>query len=193
MKKLLVIILTLTLTRGAAECHICGPNGNSKLKYPTGIVGDKTCNQVVLDVWKTPMTPEQCKREQQRYKICCDGTVLKLKEPLKPQAPSVTYVGPHPVCNLCIYGDYPSDPSHVIHLLYVGADTCKNYYIAGLKGKISAQMCDPLRYFARGPCGCKAQTRSVMSSGIETALYITSLAGFILVTLGTAAWCCVLM
>lgn len=191
--KLNVTLMTLLLSRGAAQCHICGPNGNSKLKYPTGIVGDTTCNQAVLDVWKKPMTPEQCKREQQRFKVCCDGTVLKPKPPSKPEAPDVAYVGPHPVCNLCLYGDYPSDPSHVINLLYVGADTCKNYYIAGLKGKISAQMCDPLRYFARAPCGCKSQTRSVISSGTGTFLYISGLAGIILVTLGTAAWCCLLM
>lgn len=172
-----LIYLNLLIVGTAGQCHICGNRGNSGITSPTGIVADTTCNEAVLDIWKKSLTATECRTEQQRYKSCCDGSLLATRPPGKPTIPKVTYEGPNPVCHLCLYKDYPSDPSHVIHLLYVGVDTCKNYYLAGLKGKIPARLCDPLRYFARAPCGCKTQTRSVMASPADTTLVVTGVVG----------------
>jgi len=89
--------------------------------------------------------------------------------------PIVKYEGPYKICHLCRNGNFPADKHHVINMLYVGADTCENYYIAGLKGKILDHLCDPLRYFAYEPCGCKSRTRSISETTDDQVEYMSLL------------------
>lgn len=146
------------------SCHICREKGNKGLSFPLGYIPDakKTCAEIATLIYKEPLTTSECKIQQTKYLICCNGTRLIPRPPSKVKPPQVVYKGPHPPCELCIGNGYPQDPSHVIHLLYIGASSCKNYYIAGKEGKIPRHLCDPLRYFAREPCNCplKAVTRS---------------------------------
>ena len=60
----------------------------------------------------------------------------------------------HPVCHLCPTGIYPRYPNHVIHMLYLGRGTCKQFYYAGLRGKIRNHLCNTLQFYAYEPCGC---------------------------------------
>jgi len=164
--KLLACVISI---KALKSCHICGSRGNQGLKYPLAYIETekKTCAEIAVDVMKESgnlNANQNCKELQIKYKQCCDGTILTSTTPPRVTTlPPTSHTGPHRACNLCRNGDYPSTPSHVIHLLYIGASSCRNYYIAGKEGKIPTHLCDPLRYFAQDPCGCSKmiQTRSI--------------------------------
>lgn len=153
-------------------CHLC-IGGVEKLTQPNGYIEriGKTCAELAISTFNTinPLTPK-CIEIMNANAACCDGSKLPL--PPKAVIPSVRYEGPNPVCDICVGGGYPEDPHHVINVLYVGADTCKNYYIAGKKGRIPGNLCDPIRYFAKSPCGCPPSmaARSIDSSHPDVVL-----------------------
>ena len=145
-------LLALSLITG---CHICGKAGNSNLKFPFGWIREdqKTCVQIAVETFKKSI---DCEKSQARYKQCCDGTYISPSPPSFPPTPSpVAKVGSNKICNLCRENQFPLDPHHVINMLYIGAATCETYYYAGLKGQIPTHLCDPLRFFAENPCGCR--------------------------------------
>lgn len=160
MEKFLTPLILITVlyasSRALTPCHICGKEGNVALKHPLGWIekAHATCVEVTINTFKKTLSPKQCRVRQQEYKECCDGTYLPPMPPNTPKIPRIPHVGPHPVCNLCKSKRYPSDPSHVINLLYLGASTCKDYFAAGLRGKIPKYLCDPLKFYASDPCGC---------------------------------------
>lgn len=57
------------------------------------------------------------------------------------------------VCDIC-RGLNITNPNMVLNMLYLGVDSCDNYYKAGMSGRIPDHLCDPLRYYAFHPCGC---------------------------------------
>lgn len=159
------LLLLINVVTAVSACHICGPIGNSGLKYPNGYVEQEkaSCMEIVMKVFKKRVPQAECNRLQKLHEICCNGTKLSkaASNPSNKKPVRVKYIGPHPKCHVCAGGSYPSDPSHIIHLLYIGASSCRNYYVAGREGKIPSYLCDPLRYFAQSPCGCKTKSRSV--------------------------------
>lgn len=158
-------------------CHICGSKGNNAVKYPFGEVPGEgiTCVDAVMD--NVRVRKGLCEEVQRRYLICCNGTRLQRMVEEEDVSPIVEYLGPNRVCDLCYNGVFPSDPSHVIHLLYVGASTCKGYYVAGLQGRIPNHLCAPLQFFAKGPCGCGSVRRFVAASTTVSTTSVTSTVG----------------
>lgn len=160
------------------RCHVCGKKGNNGLTQPMGYIpsAKATCVEIAINTYKkTDLTSSACSEMQKKFVKCCDGTKLPYKPAQKPNPPKTTHIGPYPVCNLCQTGTYPKDPSHIINLLYVGQASCKDYYIAGREGRILPHLCDPLRYFAKGPCGCpKNAARSMTISPATSILDIIS-------------------
>lgn len=158
--KLLISLPFLSLVI-AAPCHICGPQGNNQLDI-NNYVNGTNCMEITLDVAKKfSANSKDCPTLQRALqKHCCNGGrnnhIIQTRPPRAP--PKVTYKGPYKICPLCIHNDYPVDDTHVINFLYLGADTCRNYYIAGRAGRIPTYMCDVVRYFSQAPCGCKQKT-----------------------------------
>jgi len=99
----------------------------------------------------------ECVKAQTKCKFCCNGKKPEGEPCAKPPvaAPTVAHAGPCPKCNLCRNNAFPSDPHHVIHMLHVGAGTCEQRHFEGQKGTVPTHLCDPLRFFAYEPCGCK--------------------------------------
>ena len=63
-------------------------------------------------------------------------------------------MGDYPACPICYDETYPSNPSMVINILGIGADSCRMYYDYGRRGLIRTELCDTLQSFAYEPCGC---------------------------------------
>ena len=58
-------------------------------------------------------------------------------------------------CDICTGGRKPRFPNVVTRSLYVkGYPTCIKLYKMGRAGKIPERMCNPMRLFYHGPCGC---------------------------------------
>jgi hypothetical protein len=135
------------------------------MRFPLGEVHGTTCAEAAVSA--SSGAGQLCLASQRKYRSCCDGTVLSVRRPVGPVAPVVVYKGPHPLCHLCISGEYPRRTSMVINVLYIGAGSCKQYYMAGREGKIVPKLCDPLRYFAQDPCGCApTSTRGVADDDV---------------------------
>lgn len=164
VQTLQTILFLLLVNDIKCQCHICGEVGNSGLKYPLGYIKSEraTCVGIAMKVYQQSLSDAACTKKERKFESCCNGTELDVTPVVKktPNRP-IYYEGPFPICELCAGGTYPTDASHVIHLLYLGASTCKEYYTAGKRGKIPTHLCDPLRFFAREPCGCRVTvTRS---------------------------------
>ena len=146
----------------------------------------ETCAGMAVKIARTVTTQNECVEKQEKYFGCCNATSMtSTLAPKIIEIPYTKYTGPHKVCHLCMDGSYPTDASHVIHLLYIGASSCRNYFIAGREGKIPTHLCDPLRFFAKDPCGCRAiKTRSgkQQASPFDTASI--ALLSIILLALG---------
>lgn len=136
------------------SCHICGKRGNSALTHPYGFIHNTTCASATVKYFRLRLSAADCRRLQRKFRHCCDGTRLPPKPQTQKPPPTVLYKGPNPVCDLCISGGYPENPTNIIHLLYVGRGTCKRYYIYGREGGVPQFLCDTLRYYAQEPCGC---------------------------------------
>lgn len=164
---ILLTLITVVLAK-TNPCHIC-KNGNKGLKYPMGLPRgeNETCADIAIRISSFQASSPQCNEGALKFKSCCDGSVLPTRAIRPPTPPSVKYIGPHPICHLCITGEYPQQTSMVINLLYVGSGSCKQYYIAGRQGKIIPTLCDPLRYFAQKPCGCPIPTKTSRSLDFE--------------------------
>jgi len=147
-----------------STCHICGTRGNQDIQFPDVVLQGvgKTCPAIALEVAssiKDDPDPDACASKQKEWSaLCCSGTRPNgsdRPQGLPPQnIPSVQYVGPDPVCNLCRDGDYPYDTSMVINFLYIGEATCAQYYQYAKEGRIQKHMCDTVKFFAYEPCGC---------------------------------------
>lgn len=160
--QILFFLLVAPFTDAVTPCHICGDRGNEAMKFPNVILDGvgKTCVEITMDVaLKVPINSGQCQQEQNKWGgTCCSGkrpNGSDSPQGLPPQIiPDVRYVGPHPVCNVCRDGDYPSDPSMVMNFLYIGVASCAQYYKYGREGRIAPYMCQPVQFFSYEPCGC---------------------------------------
>lgn len=151
-----ILLLVPVLAGTTNRCHICGEKGNSGLKFPLGYLESigKTCAAHALNVFSNPHA--DCQIERTRAAKCCDGSNLPPAPTQRPtEIPNIIKTGDQPICHLCRDGSLPTDPHHVINMLYIGAGTCEQYWKAGREGIIPAHLCDPLMFFARDPCGCK--------------------------------------
>ena len=159
-----LLLLQVFSVEARTPCHICGAAGNQAMKFPNVVLSNvgRTCTdismEVAVDVNIAPGS-QKCTAKQNQWKgRCCSGTrPAGSNRPTGLPAqniPSTSYVGPHPVCNLCRDGDYPFATSMVINFLYIGEGSCAQYYKYGREGRIQAHMCDPVKYFAYEPCGC---------------------------------------
>lgn len=154
------ILLATPILSNAAKCHICGTKGNAGLKYPSGYLESvkSTCAAHAVKVFSTKNV--DCDKETKKAAKCCDGSILQPLPPSpQPIIPNIPKTGSQPICHLCRDGSLPTDKHHVIHMLYIGAGTCEQYWKAGRQGLIPAHLCDPLKFFARDPCGCKQETK----------------------------------
>lgn len=151
-------------------CRLCA-DGLGSLKYPNAVIlpNGMTCLQMALDTSMgfnrdTPACKEQIEAWRQ---ICCgdDRPIdVNITEPMDlywkpPNKNSIKYKGPNKKCDVCHDGKYPGAEGMVIHLLYLGAGTCPQYWQAGLEGAIPNHMCAPLQFFAGETCGCSAKDR----------------------------------
>jgi len=156
-------------------CRICGKQGNLALKHPMAYIESEknTCVGITVKTMKETSTKIACDNAQEKYKTCCNGTPPQGAPPPRvQQIPVVQHTGPFKKCNICRNADYPTDPSHVINMLCVGAGSCRDYYEAGQQGKIPTYLCDTLRFFAHEPCGCSSYRtfqRSVESGNVPGA------------------------
>lgn len=151
-----LLLLVPVLAGTTNRCHICGNKGNTGLKHPLGYLESvgKTCALHALNVFSNPLA--DCPSEQTRAVKCCDGSNLPpAPAPPPKEIPDIVKTGNQPICHLCRDGSLPTDPHHVINMLYIGAGTCEQYWKAGREGIIPAHLCDPLKFFAKDPCGCK--------------------------------------
>lgn len=168
IKKMTLLLFMLVSLATSSPCHICGQRGNTAIRQPLGMVNNKSCAEAALASAKNAPGSQDCRRDQQVFQRCCDGSTNLPMRANKPKPPPVVhYKGPHPVCHLCLTGEYPATTSMVINLLYMGTGSCKDYYIAGREGRVSAVLCDPLRYFAQEPCGCPKPHRARSFSPIQ--------------------------
>jgi hypothetical protein len=159
----LIVVLQLSgLAEAKVPCHICGEEGNHAISFPHVILEGvgQTCTQISVDVAvNVPIDSKDCKKKQNEWgDKCCSGERPDGSDPPTglPQQdiPTVRFVGPHPVCNVCRDGDYPYEESMVINFLYIGSSSCAQYYVYGREGRIEKHMCDPVKYFSYEPCGC---------------------------------------
>ena len=201
-QKMLSLMMKTMLVASAAanSSHVCGSEGNNALTQPLGYVKSEssTCAVMVAKVFRESNNDFECKQKQNQHKTCCDGTKLANAPPKRQPPPRVSHTGPNPVCDLCRGGTHPSEPSHTIHLLHIGASSCKNCYVAGKQGKMPAHLCDPLRCFARDPFHCPAfvsgaPTKSsnsngsaLLSLGTATVALIASVTMMLSITMAKA-------
>jgi len=191
MNRFIYILIIPTID---ALCHICGKAANNGIKYPNIYIQTEkaTCANIAVKVAKATNKLKYnnpiCQEYQERYNFCCNG--LKPDgDPYTPPPvviPTVQKTGPYPICNLCRNAAFPTDKHHVINMLYIGAGTCEQYYLQGLKGNVPTHLCDPLRYFANEPCGCSPnssrniQLQDNWAFTTATALALPSLLMFVL-------------
>merc|ERR1719277_2050299 len=77
------------------------------------------------------------------------------------------------VCWLCITPFLePANKSMVINMLYLGPDSCINYFRGGSRGQIPSHLCPALQYFAAEPCNCAGGTIPVPTPAPVVGQYI---------------------
>lgn len=142
-----------------APCHICGNNGNNDLTYPAIVLREfgMTCAEIAVNVAvANKNNTNACVRKQSLYgpKCCRLSSKPASLETDVTIVPYVRYVGPHPICNICRDGDFPSNEAMVVNFLYLGADSCARYFKYGKEGRIPYVFCRAIQYFFYEPCGC---------------------------------------
>ena len=154
-------LLLVTASQGNL-CLLC-QDGLSSLHFPNAVIKSDgtTCTGMALSMATNfGKYSDSCNQHIQAWRqICCgdeEPVDVEITEVLDryPDIDSIETIGPYNKCDLCRDGDYPSSESMVIHMLYVGAGTCPQYWKAGQQGLIPNHLCDPLQYFAYEPCGC---------------------------------------
>ena len=139
-------------------CMLC-EGGVDKLLWPLSVIESDgtTCTGKALDMaLKYRSGTGGCNAQIGKFReTCCSGVPPKQVDVVpSPDPTDVKVIGRHPVCPVCRGGDYPSETSMVLSVLYLGSGSCAQFDKAGRQGLISAHMCDPLQYFGHEPCGC---------------------------------------
>lgn len=154
-------------------CMLCD-GGLEGLQHPDAVIKNDgtTCTHMAMLL---PMTldaeTDECLEEIETWRQTCCGDAepedVEVTEPtafyVPPDPDDVVKTGPHDRCNLCKNGRYPPNEGMVLHLLYLGAATCPEWWSKGLQGDVPNHMCAPLQFFAQENCGCYA-TKSTPSA-----------------------------
>jgi len=146
----------------AAGCQLCD---DGSVTWPRAVIESDgtTCQNLSNKMSLYSPTGNDCDRNINLWRNVCCGSEQPYSVPITGQDPSPVYVAAssssngranNQKCNICINGKFPGNKRMMINMLYIGEDTCENYYWAGQRGQIPINLCDPLRYFAYGPCGC---------------------------------------
>jgi len=153
----IIILASLFVAQASAICNLC-PSGVPGIRWPFDHIDEHgtTCSHKAIDMAKIQDNSGACQSEiaQFRPKCCSDRRPQQILQ--APTRPPV-YSGPtgtNPSCDICRDGDYPSQKSMVITMLYLGSGSCAQYYDFGRAGFIPAHLCDTLKFFAYEPCGC---------------------------------------
>lgn len=159
-----ILVSALPVQADDDLCLLC-KGGVYDLKYPNTVVTSdgSTCTTVSLLELALEYTPgsTQCKQQIEAWRqICCSGSeIAEVEYTIMDNIPDINnirMVGDYPKCNICRDGDYPSESSMVINMLYIGYGSCTQYWKVGQQGLIPTHLCDPLQYFAYESCGCGA-------------------------------------
>ncbi|CAB9530465.1 expressed unknown protein [Seminavis robusta] len=161
MRSLRVGLLLFFVTVGFAEgdCLLC-EKGADGLKRPGYFVDAyrTTCAQKLTSiVFSMEGDSAECAWQRIKYREMCCG---EAEPPPIDQLPTlhpatqVQHTGPFPPCDICDDKTFPSEPSMILNLLYLGMGSCRDFVVVGRAGKIVPNMCSQLQGVAYKPCGC---------------------------------------
>ena len=142
-------------------CDRCGlaASGRGNLKIDASGL---TCDLLAVEMADLYAPGDKtCKAMQGKFRpTCCDGDVevIEVLQPPTPM-PSVLYPqGKEPWCDLCKDGSFPALSHTLVAVLYLPeAHTCRDLYYLGRSKNIPDQLCKPMQYFMKEPCGCETE------------------------------------
>ena len=151
----------------ASPCCICNRcvAGMVQSRFHT-IVNENgdTCLSKQLEIARIEQGTIQCTVAVSNtlQRTCCDPTFNPPTiTPTPTTRPTPRPRGPNNPCNLCRHNGFVvTNPAMVINLLNVGVARCDEMYEYARLGYVKNHMCDPLKYYAFEPCGCKKPSSS---------------------------------
>jgi len=155
---LLSSLLPLLIDQASgALCKLCKKSVLG-ISWPLAIIDSsgKTCNEKAVDMAMLNDS-DQCKAEIKQFRTtCCNGRIpptdVQTVPPTLPPTSGVT--GGFSKCDLCRDGQGPGEQNTVINMLYIGAQTCDEFWISGQNGLIPDYLCVTLQKEADIPCVC---------------------------------------